>query len=231
MFIQFPFVEVPKELRRMVGDPTPGTRAYRREGTFAECGQWFEALGEHYKGDVGISPSGASMFVPVTRASVHKRIRDGKLTAFIFYVSKEEKSFLGVKRKAKQRPYICLSVSECKAWAEEMKRKAGYVDDPKLSLAEQRKRLRPVAAEDEPRTRKEAEESEEFVEADPKDKGNRKVKYEEPLSREDRQQDMYYLVAEALAGLLSGKKAEMYRKRLEKGLTWDKQEKTWKWKE
>ena len=42
---------------------------------------------------------------------------------------------------------------------------------------------------------------------------------------------MYYLVAEALAGLLSGKKAEMYRKRLEKGLTWDKQAKTWKWKE
>ena len=138
MFIQFPFVEVPKELRRIVGDPTPGTRAYRREGTFAECGQWFEALGEYYKGDVGISPSGASMFVPVTRASVHKRIRDGKLTAFIFYVSKEEKSFLGVKRKAKQRPYICLSVTECKAWAEEMKRKAGYVDDPKVSLAEQK---------------------------------------------------------------------------------------------
>ena len=60
---------------------------------------------------------------------------------------------------------------------------------------------------------------------------NSKVRYEEPLSREDRQQDMYYLVAEALAGLLSGKKAEMYRKRLEKGLTWDEQAKTWKWKE
>jgi hypothetical protein len=38
-------------------------------------------------------------------------------------------------------------------------------------------------------------------------------------------------VAEALAGLLSGKKAEIYRKRLEKGLTWDKQAKSWKWKE
>jgi len=121
-------------------------------------------------------------------------------------------------------------VSECKAWAEEMKRRAGYVDEP-ASLMEQRKRLKPVAAADEPKTRQEAEEAEEFVDTDPQDKGNRKVRYEEPLSREDRQQDMYYLVAEALAGLLSGKKAEMYRKRLEKGLTWDKQAKTWKWKE
>jgi hypothetical protein len=41
-FIQFPFIEVPKDLLPIVGEPTPGTRAYRREGTFNECGQWFE---------------------------------------------------------------------------------------------------------------------------------------------------------------------------------------------
>ena len=57
-FIEFPFVEVPKDLRKIVGEPTPGTRAYRREGTHAECGQWIEDLGLHYKGDVGISPAG-----------------------------------------------------------------------------------------------------------------------------------------------------------------------------
>ena len=170
------------------------------------------------------------MFVPVLRAGVHKRIKDGKLTAFFFYITKVRSTFFGSRLKTKQRPYIVLSVSECKAWAEEMKRRAGYVDEP-ASLMEQRKRLKPVAAADEPKTRLEAEEAEEFVDTDPKDKGNRKVRYEEPLSREDRQQDMYYLVAEALAGLLSGKKAEIYRKRLEKGLTWDKQAKTWKWKE
>src|ERR1017187_9505039 len=138
MFIQFPFVEVPRELRKIVGEPTPGTHAYRREGTFAECGQWFEALGDCYQGGVGLSPSGVSMFVPVTRAAVHKRIREGKLTAFAFYITKEEKSFLGVKRKTKQRPYICLSVSECKAWAAEMKRKAGYVDEPQMSLIDRK---------------------------------------------------------------------------------------------
>jgi len=26
-------------------------------GFHEECGQWLEALGEHYKGDVGLSPS------------------------------------------------------------------------------------------------------------------------------------------------------------------------------
>ena len=232
MFIQFPFIEVPKELRKIVGEPTPGTRAYRREGTHAECGQWIEALGEYYRGDVGLSPSGVSLFVPITRAGVHKRIRDGKLTAFAFYITRQETSFLGVKRKAKQRPYIVVSVSECKAWAAEMKRKAGYVDDePQLSLMEQRKRLKPVAAADEPKTVKEAAEAIDFVDTDPKDSGNRKVKYEFVPDAEGRQQDMYYLVAEALAGLLSGKKAELHRKRLEKGLEWDKKEKTWKWKE
>ncbi|HUL51100.1 MAG TPA: hypothetical protein VLU94_00815 [Candidatus Nitrosotalea sp.] len=231
MLIQFPFVEVPKELRPIVGEPTPHTRAYRREGTYDQCREWYEALGEHFDGDVGLSPSGVSMFVPVTRAAVHKRIREGKLTAFAFYVTKEATSLFGSKRKAKQRPYIFLSVSECRAWAEEMKRKAGYVDDPALSPAEARRRLGKVASDEEPRTRKEADEANEFVDTDPKDRGNRKVKYQEPLNREDRQSDVHYMVAEALASLLPGKLGQQYRKRLENGLVWDKKNKKWKWKE
>jgi hypothetical protein len=54
-FIQFPFIEVPKELHELVGEPTRGTRAYRREGTHAQCAEWFEALGEYYKVDVGFT--------------------------------------------------------------------------------------------------------------------------------------------------------------------------------
>jgi len=84
-FIEFPFIEVPKDLRKIVGEPTPRTRAYRREGTHAECGQWIEDLGLYYKGDVGISPAGVTMFVPVQRAAVHKRIKEGKLTAFFLH--------------------------------------------------------------------------------------------------------------------------------------------------
>jgi hypothetical protein len=37
-----------------------------------------------FKGDVGILPAGVSIFVPVQRAVVHKRIEEGKPTAFVF---------------------------------------------------------------------------------------------------------------------------------------------------
>jgi hypothetical protein len=232
-FIQFPFIEVPKDLRKIIGEPTPGTRAYRREGTHQECGQWLEALGEHYKGDVGISAAGVSMFVPVQRAAVHKRIKEGKLTAFFFYITRVESTFFGTKRKVKLRPYIVLSVSECKAWAAEMKRRMGYVDEPDETPLRASKRLIPVAAEDEPKTEKEAKEATAFAETDPKDKGNRKVRYEQDaFDRENRQQDMFLLLAEAMAAMASDKKkAEFYRKRLQKGMEWDKHEKRWKWKE
>jgi len=230
-FIEFPFIEVPKDLRKIVGEPTPGTRAYRREGTHAECGQWIEDLGLHFKGDVGISPAGVTMFVPVQRAAVHKRIKEGKLTAFFFYITHVESTFFGTKRKVKLRPYIMLSLSECKAWVAEMKRRMGYVDEPDESLMEQRKKLKPAATADEPINRKEAEEAGEFVSTDPKDKGNRKVRYEAALNPENRQQDMFLLLAEAMAAMASGKKAEFYRQRLEKGMEWDKKAKAWKWKE
>ena len=231
-FIEFPFIEVPKDLRKMVGEPTPGTRAYRREGTHAECGQWIEDLGLHYKGDVGISPAGVTMFVPVQRAAVHKRIKEGKLTAFFFYITHVESTFFGTKRKVKMRPYILLSLSECKAWVAEMKRRMGYVDELDESLMKQRKKLKPVAAADEPKTTKEAMEALDFADIDPKDKGNRKVRYDEPLSTENRQQDMFLLLAEAMAAMASDKtKAEFYQKRLERGMEWDKNEKRWKWKE
>jgi hypothetical protein len=163
--IEFPFIEVPAEARRIVGEPTPGTRLYRREGTHEECGEWFEAVGKLFGGDVGLSPGGVTMYVPVSRAAVHKRLKEGRLTGFTFHVTSEETTFLGKQRKAKERPYIFLSVSECKAWAEEMKRRLGY--------------------EDEPKTDSEAKAADAFVEMDPKDKGNKRVVYKEAMSQAD----------------------------------------------
>jgi hypothetical protein len=231
-FIQFPFIEVPKELHELVGEPTPRTRAYRREGTHAQCAEWFEALGEYYKGDVGLSTSGVVLFVPVSRAGVHKRIKEGKLTAFFFYVTSEETTLFGAKRKAKQRPYIVVSVSECKAWAAEIKRKVGYVDEPNESPLRLWDRLRPTSIKEEPKTRKEAEAADDFANTDPKDKGNRKVKYRDhkDFNKEDKQQDWNYLMAELQAARLSGDKAEAFRKRLRMGMEWDKKRKSWKLK-
>ena len=234
-FIQFPFIEVPKGLLPIVGEPTPGTRAYRREGTYKECGEWFETLAEHYKGDVGLSTGGVIMFVPVSRAGVHKRIKEGKLTAFFFYVTHEETRPFGAKRTAKERPFILVSVSECKAWAEEMKRKVGFVDDPNQTpLLESTRLLRESLREggDEPTSEKEEKEADEFVNRDPKDKGNRKVKYRDfGGSKEDLQQDWIYMAKELQAAMTSPEKAAALRRRLRKGMEWDKENKTWKLKE
>ena len=232
-FIQFPFIEVPKELHKLVGEPTPGTRAYRREGSFKECGEWLEKLGEYYKGDVGLSTSSVVLFVPVSRASVYKRIKEGKLTAFFFYVTHEETRLFGAKRRAKERPFIVVSVSECKAWAEEIKRRVGFVDDPDESLFKESERLLQAGGGDEP-TEQEAKEAREFTERDPKDKGNRKVKYQKERSTiyEDyKQQDMLYLLTELKAAMASPEKAAALRRRLRKGVEWDKANKTWKLKE
>ena len=164
---EFPFINVPAEARPIVGEPTPGTRLYRREGTYEQYGEWFETLQELFKSDVGLSPGGVTMYVPVSRSAVHKRLKDGKLTGFAYYVTTDDESFFGKKRIAKQRPYIVLSISECKAWAEEYKRRKGYSYD------------------DLPGTQKEAEAIEDFVQKDPKDKGNKRVVYKEPMSREE----------------------------------------------
>jgi hypothetical protein len=234
-FIQFPFIEVPEELLPIVGKPTPGTRAYRREGTYKECGEWFETLGEHYKGDVGLSTNGVIMFVPVSRAGVHKRIREGKLTAFFFHITEDETTLFGAKRKAKERPFILVSVSECKAWAEELKRRVGFVDDPSETPIEQSYRLLPASEEDEPLTEKELQEIEEFAEKDPKDKGNREVRYKNKKNatfEHYAQQDLQYKLAAAMAATLKGgKRAELYRKRLQNGLKWNEELKTWSWKD
>jgi len=66
-----------------------------------------EDLGLHYKGDVGISPAGVTMFVPVQRAAVHKRIKEGKLTAF-FSTSRATKAhFLAPNAKSNSAPTSC----------------------------------------------------------------------------------------------------------------------------
>jgi hypothetical protein len=42
---------------------------------------------------------------------------------------------------------------------------------------------------------------------------------------------MFLLLAKAIATMASGKKVELYRRRLEQGMEWDKKNKAWKWKD
>jgi hypothetical protein len=215
MVTAFPFVVVPSELRGIVGDPTPGTRIYRREGSHDDCGVWFEAIHKQLEG-VGLSPGGVAMYVPVSRAAVHKRIKEGKLTAFTFHITRETTGFLGKKRKAKEQPYILLSIDECKAWAEELKLRRGYQSD-------NRNALRVVASEDEPKSEQERKEADEFVAIDPKDRKNKNVEYSEPgMSRGEVvdlvNQTVREAISAALAKVLPGRLGAKQNRKVESGV-------------
>lgn len=230
---ELPYINVPPEALPIVGEPTPGTRFYRREGSDEECGEWFEGIGRIFEGDVGLSPGGVAMFVPVSRAAVHKRLREGRLTGFAFYVTSQAKSLWGKPRKIKARPYLVLSVSECRAWAKDLKRKAGVAEDAKLNPDQRHAMLGSVAAVDEPTTEKEIEAADEFVEQDPKDKGRKDVVYGEPLSREEItfviQAEVRRALEQALGAVLPGKAGEKHRKRSQGALSYNTETKKWSW--
>jgi hypothetical protein len=102
-----------------VGEPDVGTRVFRREGLESECGEWFQAL-DRFTGPL-VSPGGVSMFAPVSRAAVHKRLKEGRMTAFCFHAIATKTGFFGRKKTVRESPLVYIPVSECKAWAEELK--------------------------------------------------------------------------------------------------------------
>ncbi len=133
----FPFVEIPEEVSSVVGERDEGTRKYQREGSEEEAGYWFEAMDEII--GKAVSPGGVSMFCPVTRAAVHKRIKEGRLSAFCFTTTEMKTNWFGKKRVHRESPYILVPVSEAKAWKEELAKEAvkrGYVDQEELEGSE-----------------------------------------------------------------------------------------------
>lgn len=122
METDFPFVQIPERLLPVIGRCDDGTRIYRQEGSADARAYWFEALQE-IEGQL-ISPGGVGMYAPVTRAAVHKRIKEGRLTAFCFHVKSTKKGFFGRVREVRQSPSIYLPCSEVKAWANELKARA-----------------------------------------------------------------------------------------------------------
>lgn len=117
-----PYIQVPAEIEHIFGPKDEGTRIYRTDGNEAENAIWFEAVNE-VAGSV-VSPGGAGMFAPVSRAAVHERMKEGKLTAFFFTVKRESTNIMGRPRESRGTPFIFIPVSELKAWAEEIKERA-----------------------------------------------------------------------------------------------------------
>jgi hypothetical protein len=120
----FPFIEIPEHLKRKIGVPDPGTRLYRAYGTEEEESEWADAVFEICHGDGSVSPGGAAGYARVSRPGVHKKLKTGGLTGFVFHVTKDSILFKGKKKLSANANFYCfIPVSECKAWAKELSKK------------------------------------------------------------------------------------------------------------
>lgn len=122
--IPFPFVEIPEHLKEIIGVPDPGTRLYRAYGTEADGSKWSDAVFDICHGDGAVSPGGVAMYARVSRPGVHKKLKSGGLTGFVFHVTTDSLFFNGKKKLSANATFYCyIPVSECKAWAHELSEK------------------------------------------------------------------------------------------------------------
>ena len=108
--------------KQAIGEPVPGTKIFRKDGPESELPFWFEAINA-IAGDV-VSPGGANMYCPVSRAAVHKRLKEGKLTGYFFYPTTPKRNLFGKKVQKRTDPYGYIPISELKEWAKEIEEKA-----------------------------------------------------------------------------------------------------------
>ena len=115
----FPFVEIPDKFKKVIGKAIPGTRLYRAVGTREDMIKWISVVNDICGDEGHVSPGGVAAMVGVSRAAVHKRMKEGRLTAFNFYLVVEVKILFKFKTLDEwgQRPNICvIPASESIAW-------------------------------------------------------------------------------------------------------------------
>lgn len=113
------YVHIPEHLLPILGEPDPGTRMYRRYGTEEDYQQWWDAVCDICGAEGSVSPGGVAMYARVSRAGVHKRMKEGRITAFLFHVVKGHTRWTRREILANSgMPYIYIPGQECKAWAE-----------------------------------------------------------------------------------------------------------------
>lgn len=122
MSTSFPFVQVPIELHEALGEPVPGTRIYRKAGSQEEIAYWYTFIVERF--GHAVSPGGVSMFAPVSRAAVHKRIKEGKLTCFRYDITHRKRNLFGKTKDVRELEVLMVPESECRAWGAEIEQRA-----------------------------------------------------------------------------------------------------------
>ncbi len=122
MSIEFSFVQIPPEMEAVIGKPDPGTHIYRKDGSQEESAAWFDLLTELI--GPSVSPGGVGMYCPVSRAAVYKRIKEGKLSIFLFHVTHRKTTLFGKTKTLRDSPFGYVPVSEARAWREELEERA-----------------------------------------------------------------------------------------------------------
>ncbi len=64
------------------------------------------------------------MYCPVSRAAVYKRIKEGKLSIFLFHVTHRKTTLFGKNKILRDNPYGYVPVSEARAWRLELEDRA-----------------------------------------------------------------------------------------------------------
>ncbi|MGV8081756.1 MAG: hypothetical protein AB2L22_17040 [Syntrophales bacterium] len=120
----FPFVKIPEHLKDKIGIPDPGTRLYRAYGPEEGFSDWSDVVFEICYGEGCVSPGGAAGYARVSRPGVHKKLKSGGLTAFVYHVTRDSILFKGKKKLSANANFYCfIPVSECRAWAQELGKK------------------------------------------------------------------------------------------------------------
>lgn len=122
MATDFPFVKIPTELEAVIGSPEQGTHIYRKDGSQEESAAWFDMLTEVI--GPSVSPGGVGMYCPVSRAAVYKRIKEGKLSIFLFHVTHRKTTLFGKTKTLRDSPFGYVPVCEAQAWRKELEERA-----------------------------------------------------------------------------------------------------------
>jgi len=109
---------------------------YRREGSQEESAIWFETITDII--GPSVSPGGVGMYCPVSRAAVYKRIKEGKLSIFLFHVTHRKTTLFGKNKILRDNPYGYVPASEARAWRLELEARAvrqGLISEEELEGA------------------------------------------------------------------------------------------------
>jgi hypothetical protein len=118
----FAFVTVPSVLHRVVGEPVAGTRIFRKQGAEDHIPDWEDVIFKEF--GPCISPGGAAQRAGVSRAAVHDRLKQGKLTGFFFYSTKPRRFLFGKLPPKRELMIGYIPVSEATAWRKEIEERA-----------------------------------------------------------------------------------------------------------